>query len=595
MEDLLIASNATSLSVYEGKQYRTGWYSVPLLWVYNKDMFDKAGLDADTPPATWDDFLAACDKLKTANFTPLTAGLKDGPWGEWYMGHGLGQNLDSPADALNLFAGSSDWREPKNYEAWSKLADLWKAGFFNDDMNSIDLYPGIDLFSTGKGAMTQIVGPLVPNAQEQLGAENVGVMTFPVFGSGAMAGRPIFDTQGLGISAQSANKEVAADFLTFLHSDERVNAIWDEVKQFPTDATWDGSKVEDGSLRQIWETWVNGPHVPVHLEPDADPVLDRCDVRRTRRRSSPASSPASRPATTRSRSPRSGRSRTRICSRTNSGGRGPRTSSCWQAGPRTVARGLLTDQVALVTGAGQGLGATIAREFADEGATVALLERNPEIRSRRRNGRSRPPAAASSHTNWISPTTSATRKSWPRCVAETGRIDIQVNNAAITRYGTILTDTLEDWRAQIAVNLEAVYMGTKLVVPHMVERGYGRVISITSIQGFASSGDAGPYNAAKGGIIAYTKSMAVELAPYGIAANAIAPGFMRTPMSFIDGVDETTTDDFKTWYVDRRKVPMARTGLPEDVSGAAVFLASDYCRYMTGQVLVVDGGLMSTF
>ncbi len=228
-EDLLIASNATSLSVYEGKQYRAGWYSVPLLWVYNKDMFDKAGLDADTPPATWDDFLAACDKLKTANFTPLTAGLKDGPWGEWYMGHGLGQNLDSPADALNLFAGSSDWREPKNYEAWSKLADLWKAGFFNDDMNSIDLYPGIDLFSTGKGAMTQIVGPLVPNAQEQLGAENVGVMTFPVFGSGAMAGRPIFDTQGLGISAQSANKEVAADFLTFLHSDERVNAIWDEV------------------------------------------------------------------------------------------------------------------------------------------------------------------------------------------------------------------------------------------------------------------------------------------------------------------------------------------------------------------------------
>ncbi len=261
-EDLLIASNATSLSVYEGKQYRAGWYSVPLLWVYNKDMFDKAGLDADTPPATWDDFLAACDKLKTANFTPLTAGLKDGPWGEWYMGHGLGQNLNSPADALNLFAGTSDWREPKNYEAWSKLADLWKAGFFNDDMNSIDLYPGIDLFSTGKGAMTQIVGPLVPNAQEQLGAENVGVMTFPVFGSGAMAGRPIFDTQGLGISAQSANKEVAADFLTFLHSDERVNAIWDEVKQFPTDATWDGSKVEDGSLRQIWETWVNGPHVP---------------------------------------------------------------------------------------------------------------------------------------------------------------------------------------------------------------------------------------------------------------------------------------------------------------------------------------------
>ena len=261
-EDLLVNSNATSLSVYKGKQYRAGWYSVPLLWLYNKDMFNKAGLDADAPPKTWDAFLNACDKLKSANITPLTGGLKDGPWGEWYMGHGLGQNLDSPADALNLFSGTLDWREPKYYEHWSKLADLWKAGYFNDDMNSVDLYPGIDLFSTGKGAMTQVVGPLVPNTQKQLGAANVGVMTFPVFGSGKMAGRPIFDTQGLGISSQSANKAVAADFITFLHSSERVEAIWDQVKQFPTDSTWDGTKVQDETLRQIWETWINGPHVP---------------------------------------------------------------------------------------------------------------------------------------------------------------------------------------------------------------------------------------------------------------------------------------------------------------------------------------------
>jgi 3-oxoacyl-[acyl-carrier protein] reductase len=89
--------------------------------------------------------------------------------------------------------------------------------------------------------------------------------------------------------------------------------------------------------------------------------------------------------------------------------------------------------------------------------------------------------------------------------------------------------------------------------------------------------------------------MAVELAPYGIAANVIAPGFMRTPMSFVNDVDETTTDEFRAWYIDRRKLPMGRPGSPEDVSGAAVFLASDYCRYMTGQVLVVDGGLTSTF
>ena len=180
--------------------------------------------------------------------------------------------------------------------------------------------------------------------------------------------------------------------------------------------------------------------------------------------------------------------------------------------------------------------------------------------------------------------------------ASLGRIDVLVNNAAInppTR--TILDDTLEDWRRTITINLEAVYMGSKLVAPHMVGRRQGSIIHIASIQGFAASGDCGAYNAAKGGIIAYTKSMAVELGRYNILVNAVAPGFMVTPMSIVNGVDETTTPDFVEWYIDRRKIPLGRPGLPEDVSGTVVFLASDYCRYMTGQLLVVDGGLMSTF
>lgn len=257
-DDLLASSNATSLSVYEGKQYRTGWYSVPLLWVYNKAHFETAGLDPENPPTTWEALIEACEKLKAAGITPISAGLKDGPWGEWYMGHAIGQNLDSPAEALNLFAGSLDWREPKYYEGWSRLAELWQAGYFNNDMNSIDLYPGIDLFGAGQAAMTQIVGPLVPKQQELLGADKVGAMVFPVFGTGKMAGRPIFDTQGIGISSQSANKALAADFLTFLHSTDRVNEIWNQVKQFPTDATWDGSVVTDPTLQKIWSTWING-------------------------------------------------------------------------------------------------------------------------------------------------------------------------------------------------------------------------------------------------------------------------------------------------------------------------------------------------
>src|SRR5581483_7176982 len=147
-------------------------------------------------------------------------------------------------------------------------------------------------------------------------------------------------------------------------------------------------------------------------------------------------------------------------------------------------------------------------------------------------------------------------------------IDVLVNNAAINPpYHTILKDKLSDWRHSIQINLEAVYMGSKLVAPHMAERKEGRIISIASIQGFASSGEVGSYNAAKGGIIALTKSMAVELGRYNILVNAVAPGFMSTPMSVINGVNETETPDFIEWYVDRGKIPLRRTGYPEDVSG----------------------------
>lgn len=256
--------------------------------------------------------------------------------------------------------------------------------------------------------------------------------------------------------------------------------------------------------------------------------------------------------------------------------------------------GILQDRVAIITGGGQGLGAAIAREYAREGAIVVIVDINPDTLAEVKQE-----IETAGGTVRAYPFDITDYDAYARCVQDVidwqGRIDILVNNAAIAIYGTILTDTLEGWRKQIAVNLEAVYMGSKLVAPHMVKQMSGRIISIASIQGFAASGEAGAYNAAKGGILAYTKSMAVELGRYNILVNAVAPGFMRTPMSFVNGVDETTTPDFIEWYVNRYKVPMARTGLPEDVSGTVVFLGSDYCRYMTGQLLVVDGGVMSTF
>jgi 3-oxoacyl-[acyl-carrier protein] reductase len=259
-----------------------------------------------------------------------------------------------------------------------------------------------------------------------------------------------------------------------------------------------------------------------------------------------------------------------------------------------MGRNLLKDQVAIITGAGQGLGQVVAREFAEEGAKVALIEINPHTCTETEKELKEKGFPVLAYPISVTDM-QAYRAAVEDVIQKWGRIDILVNNAAIAIYGTILEDNYEDWRKQLEVNLDGYYIGVKLVAPYMVKQNYGRIINVSSIQGFASSGLCGAYNASKGGIIAFTKSLAVELAPYNIAANVVAPGFMHTPMSFIDGVDETTTEEFLTWYVGKRKVPMARTGYPEDVSGTVVFLASDYCRYMTGQVLTVDGGLTSTF
>lgn len=256
---------------------------------------------------------------------------------------------------------------------------------------------------------------------------------------------------------------------------------------------------------------------------------------------------------------------------------------------------LLDGQVCLVTGAGQGLGRAIALEMAVEGARVVLLDRNPETLRGVLAELAERGTPAEGH-----PLDVTDHDSYARIVADViarhGAIHALVNNAAISPPSrTILNDSIEEWRRIIAVDLEAVYVGSRLVAPHMVAARYGRIIHISSVQSFVSSGSVGPYNAAKGGIGGLTKSMAVELGPHNILVNAVAPGFMLTPMSFVDGVNETETPEFLEWYVARGRIPLRRTGLPEDVAGTVVFLASSYCRYMTGQTLVVDGGLTSTF
>lgn len=253
--------------------------------------------------------------------------------------------------------------------------------------------------------------------------------------------------------------------------------------------------------------------------------------------------------------------------------------------------GRLNNRVALVTGAGQGIGEAIAREFAAEGAWVGIVDIQGQ--------------AAAQVASALAPNARAFECDIADCgaysrvvesvLAERGRIDVLVNNAAVSYTADVFEDTRAQWDRTLQVNLEAMHWGAKLVAPAMSRQGWGRIVNITSVHAYATDGRVGAYCASKGGIVALTQSLAVELAPHGIVVNAIAPGFVRTAMSMVDGVDETTTGDFAEWYVKRRKVPLGRAAEPREIARVAVFLASEDCSYVTGSTLVADGGLTITF
>ncbi len=249
----------TTMSNYQGKTYRTGFYSLAFGVQYNKEHFDKAGLNADSPPKTWDAFMDACDKLKSKGYIPLSGGVKDGFLGEWWMVNALTQNLNSPADALNLFIGKLDWREPKYHEQWVKLQELRDGEYLNDDVTSLDLYRGIQLYNTGKASMTLNNSAALPDSQKKLG-KNAGFMKLPTFGNGKMAPFPIVDTQGFGIPSKAKDPETAAKFIDFMHSPERLKAMWTTSKQIPADARFNSAAIDNPLIKQTYNQFIKAKH-----------------------------------------------------------------------------------------------------------------------------------------------------------------------------------------------------------------------------------------------------------------------------------------------------------------------------------------------
>jgi len=248
------------------------------------------------------------------------------------------------------------------------------------------------------------------------------------------------------------------------------------------------------------------------------------------------------------------------------------------------------DRVAIVTGAASGIGRAASEALVNEGASVFGIDRNAaglQAVAKSCVGFIPCPCDVTDHRGLASIVDQAVQKH--------RRIDILVNNAGFCHYERLADSTLENWQRTMAINVEAMYVLTKLAVPHMVRKSYGRIINISSTQSLQSEPTTGVYTATKGAISAWSRSLAVDLAEYGILVNVIAPGCIHTGMSMVNGVDETTTDLFKEWYIKNRKIPLARPGRPEEVANAILFLAGDQCTYITGQTLIVDGGLTITF
>lgn len=243
----------------------------------------------------------------------------------------------------------------------------------------------------------------------------------------------------------------------------------------------------------------------------------------------------------------------------------------------------LENQIAVVTGASRGIGRAIALKFAAEGADVVCVSRTAENSEKvaaeiRALGRK-----AWAHAVNVADAAAVTAAA-EKILADCGKVDILVNNAGVTRDGLLMRMSDADWDAVLNTNLKGAFLFTKAFTRAFVKQRSGRIINVASIIGLIGNAGQANYAASKAGLIGFTQSVARELGSRNITANALAPGFIETDMTAGLGAD------LKTELL--KKIPLNSLGQTEDIANAALFLASPGARYITGQVLTVDGGMV---
>ncbi|OGO22075.1 MAG: hypothetical protein A2144_09425 [Chloroflexi bacterium RBG_16_50_9] len=254
---------------------------------------------------------------------------------------------------------------------------------------------------------------------------------------------------------------------------------------------------------------------------------------------------------------------------------------------------LLKDRVAIITGGAKGIGRGIALKFAEEGCSVAIAdimekEGNQTVKDIAEKG------VGSIFIKCDATNSSQVQNMVKQVIGKFGKIDILVNNAGGFGPATPIADlTEEEWDRSITLNMKGVFLCCKAVAPHMMEKHYGKIINISSIAAITAGPPAVHYSGSKGGVLSMTYDLCLEFARFGICVNAILPGTIRTDMWKTNIPPGANPDEFFSDMA-KKLIPLQRPGTPEDVAGAALFLASELSSYVTGDRIIVGGGLPFT-